>query len=411
MPSTFFVATTGDDNAAGTSSAPWLTLQHAVDSIQPGDVIDVEAGTYAGCRIGNSGTAAAPCTLQAAPGAHVLVNSPGPNNKHGSDIEVENFSGTVSYWTIKDLEVTSAPMNAGIDIRVTTHISVRNCDCNHNQNWGIFLAFSDYPIIVANHCSYSVTQHGIYDSNSGDFPIIAQNVCDHNPGCGIQLNADVSQGGDGIISHARITRNYLFANGVSGGAALNCDGVQYTTIENNLIYNNMASGIVLYRADAAAGSSHNLVENNTVVMSSSRSRWALSISNGSVNNVILNNIFLETVPGKGAITIDQSSLPGFKSDYNIVASAFNTDGTSSSTILSLSQWQSQTGQDTHSIVATASQLFVNPLANNYHLKSGSPAVDSGTSQGAPPAIDLDGLSRPFGIAFDIGAYEWHGVLG
>jgi parallel beta-helix repeat protein len=410
LPSTFFVATAGNDNAAGTSAAPWQTLRHAVDAIHPGDVIDVESGTYVGCRIGNSGTASAPCTLQAAPGAHVVVNAPGPGNKHGSDIEVENFSGTVSYWVIKGLEVTAAPTNAGIDIRVTTHITVRDCYCHHNQNWGIFLAFSDYPVLANNHCSYSTAQHGIYDSNSGDHPLITGNVCDHNAGCGIQLNADVSQGGDGIISYARITRNYLFANGSAGGASLNCDGVQYATIENNLIYNNFASGIVLYRFNGAAGSSHNLVVNNTVVMAASQSRWALSISNGSTNNVILNNIFLETYPGKGAITIDQSSLPGFHSDYNIVADAFNTDGTSTGTILTLSQWQAQTGQDKHSFVASASQLFVNPAANNYHLKSGSLAIDAGTSQGAPPPVDLDGLSRPFGQAFDIGCYEWHGMV-
>jgi parallel beta-helix repeat protein len=410
LPSTFFVAPGGNDNAAGTSAAPWQTLQHAVDTIHPGDVIDVESGTYVGCRIGNSGTASTPCTLEVAPGAHVVVNAPGPGNKHGSDIEVENFSATVSYWVIKGLEVTAAPTNAGIDIRVTTHITVRDCYCHHNQNWGIFLAFSDYPVLANNHCSYSTAQHGIYDSNSGDHPLITGNVCDHNAGCGIQLNADVSQGGDGIISFAHITRNYLFANGTAGGAALNCDGVQYATVENNLIYNNFASGIVLYRADGAAGSSHDLVENNTVVMAGSHSRWALSISNGSTNNVILNNIFLETYPGKGAITIDQSSLPGFHSDYNIVADAFNTDGTSTGTILSLSQWQAQTGQDKHSFVASASQLFVNPAANNYHLKSGSPAIDAGTSQGAPPPVDLDGLSRPFGKAFDIGCYEWHGMV-
>lgn len=133
----------------------------------------------------------------------------------------------------------------------------------------------------------------------------------------------------------------------------------------------------------------------------------LSISNGSTNNVILNNILLTTYPGKGAITIDQSSLPGFHSDYNVVVSAFNTDGTSTGTILTLSQWQVQTGQDKHSIGATASQLFVDPAANNYHLKAGSPAIDTGTSQGNPPRVNLDGYPRPYGKAFDIGCYEWH----
>ena len=55
--STYYVATTGNDTAAGTSTAPWLTLQHGVDTIKAGDTIIVKAGTYAGARIGNSGAA------------------------------------------------------------------------------------------------------------------------------------------------------------------------------------------------------------------------------------------------------------------------------------------------------------------------------------------------------------------
>ena len=41
---------------------------------------------------------------------------------------------------------------------------------------------------------------------------------------------------------------------------------------------------------------------------------------------------------------------------------------------------------------------------NYHLKKYSPAIDSGTSAGAPGA-DIDGTSRPKGTGFDMGAYE------
>src|SRR5579883_983263 len=80
--STFFVATGGNDAAAGSSATPWKTLQHAVDSAKPGDTILVESGTYAGCRITSSGTDAAPITLAAAPGAQVVVNSPGAGNYH-----------------------------------------------------------------------------------------------------------------------------------------------------------------------------------------------------------------------------------------------------------------------------------------------------------------------------------------
>jgi predicted outer membrane repeat protein len=55
--------------------------------------------------------------------------------------------------------------------------------------------------------------------------------------------------------------------------------------------------------------------------------------------------------------------------------------------------------------------FVDALAGDLHLQSGSPAIDTGTSTGAP-AFDLDGVSRPrdgdgSGTAeFDRGAYEY-----
>src|ERR1700674_2452662 len=90
---TFYVSPQGNDAHAGTTLQPWATLQHAVDTIAPGDTILEETGTYVGCRIGISGGQSARKILQADGGAHVLVNKPGPKNRHNSIIEVENFGG------------------------------------------------------------------------------------------------------------------------------------------------------------------------------------------------------------------------------------------------------------------------------------------------------------------------------
>ncbi|MBC8449578.1 MAG: DUF1565 domain-containing protein [Chloroflexi bacterium] len=68
----YYVAPAGDDGNPGSEDLPWRTLQHAVESVGPGDTIIVQPGTYAGARIEHSGTAAAPITLQAAPGEKVL---------------------------------------------------------------------------------------------------------------------------------------------------------------------------------------------------------------------------------------------------------------------------------------------------------------------------------------------------
>ena len=90
-------------------------------------------------------------------------------------------------------------------------------------------------------------------SNSADRPVIRGNTSRGNRQCGIHINGDASQGGDGIISGARIENNLISDNGRGGGSGINCDGVQDSKIQNNLLYENHSSGISLYRVDGAAG--------------------------------------------------------------------------------------------------------------------------------------------------------------
>jgi hypothetical protein len=61
-------------------------------------------------------------------------------------------------------------------------------------------------------------------------------------------------------------------------------------------------------------------------------------------------------------------------------------------------------------IVCASPQFVAPAwgtCGNYHVAEGSPLIDAGTSTNGPPR-DLEGLPRPAGAAYDIGAYE-HGA--
>lgn len=53
----------------------------------------------------------------------------------------------------------------------------------------------------------------------------------------------------------------------------------------------------------------------------------------------------------------------------------------------------------------ASLGFVNPVALDFHITASSPLRDAATVAG--PGTDLDGESRPFGSAYDIGADEYH----
>jgi Right handed beta helix region len=81
----WWVAPTGSDAAAGTSAAPFATIQHAADMAQPGDEIRVRPGLYfQTLDTPRSGTAAAPIFLTAdAPG--VILDGADPAYRNRTD--------------------------------------------------------------------------------------------------------------------------------------------------------------------------------------------------------------------------------------------------------------------------------------------------------------------------------------
>jgi parallel beta-helix repeat protein len=416
-PGEFFVSTTGSDLSAGTAAAPWRTLQHAANVVGPGDRVTVRPGNYTGFDLRRSGTASAPITFFAEPGVLINVASQ-VRQKDGVYLDGINLEGA-SYIAIDGFNVTGMPeagvRSVGLSSNFAKFVTVRNVTATNNGKWGIFTGHVNDLLIENNRTSGSIEEHGIYVSNSGDRPVIRNNESFNNHGCGIHMNGDLSQGGDGIISNALVSGNRIHNNAIpnatypmlGGGSGINMDGVQNSRIENNLLYNNHASGISLYSIDGAAGSTGNVVVNNTVHQPSD-GRWALNIRDASTHNTAYNNIFLSDHSFRGAINFTADSLPGFTSNHNAVISRFSpNDG---GTVLSLPNWRSSSGQDANSFVATAAALFVNAGAGDYRLSNSSPARNAGTSQLAP-AGDLGGLPRPAGGAFDVGAFEFGALAG
>ena len=329
--------------------------------------------------------------------SNVIINSHNPVTNDGINIENAN-------WIIIDgFNVINQP-RAGIRIAVSDFVTIKNNTCTNNAKWGIFTGFTDDITIENNSCSYSQQEHGIYVSNSSDRPVIINNHSFNNNSCGIHMNGDISQGGDGIISNAIVAGNIIHDNGNAGGSAINMDGVQDSKIFNNLIYNNHSTGIAMYMIDAAEGSKNNKVYNNTII-NPPIPDGILLLLNGSTGNTFYNNILINHHSFRGSIAVDPASTQNFVSDYNILVNRLSDDDGDSN--MGLSQWQSL-GYDLHSIIAEPEEnIFADPNSGNFHLISGSQPVDMGTSLvSSIVSEDLDKVLRPQGNGFDIGAYEF-----
>jgi hypothetical protein len=173
-----------------------------------------------------------------------------------------------------------------------------------------------------------------------------------------------------------------------------------THVYNNLMYN--VGTIAIHCWHAADGV---YIYNNTIV----HADLAILVGTGDggyvvgayfdvSNNVITNSNYGVFAEANSPGSLSTSSV--FRNNLifgNGTDWYFNDRGTSTTL---------QAAGMTVTGTITADPLFVSPSAGNYRPSSGSPAIDTGVSAGAP-SHDLDGLPRPYGRAFDVGAYEWH----
>ncbi len=389
---TYYVDTSGDDDAAGSMAAPWATLQHAADTVGAGDTVIVRAGSYVGFNLESSGMDGAPITFQAEEG--VEISAENEATPDGINLEGASFV-VIDGFTVNGME------RAGLRSVTAERVTFRNNHADANGRWGILTGFVDDLLIEKNVTTGSLDEHGIYVGNSGDRPVIRNNVVFGNNANGIHMNGDAEQGGDGVISNAVVEGNFIYDNGLAGGSGINCDGVEDSVIVNNLIYDAHASGISLYRIDGGGASTNNLVINNPVVIAND-GRWALNIQDDSSGTTVYNNVFLNLNGSRGAIDL---CGPGCESDlvsdFNVVVDRFTRDDDS---VIALSAWRAATGQDENSVVSDAATVFANAAGDDYQLSMDGPAVDTGTTMNAP-AGDIQGNARPAGDGIDIGAYE------
>ena len=101
----FWVATDGDDAAPGTQDEPWATLQRAADSVPPGAVVYVRAGTYAQrFDLHVSGVPGRTITFTPAPGEDVVLDGSTLQAPAGQSAMIEIDSQR--YVSIEGFEIT-----------------------------------------------------------------------------------------------------------------------------------------------------------------------------------------------------------------------------------------------------------------------------------------------------------------
>jgi parallel beta-helix repeat protein len=384
-----YVTPTGSKKGPCSQAAPCRQIHRAVSLAAPGDTIVVADGTYQSFDVvDREATAAAPITI--------IAPTRGAEIRPGGEANI--FVYDSAYIVLDGLRSFHAPSFA-VRVSHSQHVTVRNGVYGNNGTHAIFTGHSNDLLIEDNECYGSASSHGIYLSNSGDRPVVRRNLVHDNAKAGIQLNADESEGGDGIISGALLESNVLYGNG-SRSAAINLDGVQDSVVRNNLIHDNHGTAIALFRGDGASGPKGVQVLHNTLDVPPD-GRTGLSIRNTAGRNVVRNNILYDRNPSTSGLKFgDSTDLANTDSDYNVVDRITPDDD---ATVYTLEQWKAK-GHEAHSLSATPAALWVGSTAADYHLAVASPAIDQGATL-ASVTVDLEGNTRPSGPASDIGAYE------
>jgi parallel beta-helix repeat protein len=401
----------------GTPAHPFSTIQAASDSTNPGDTVFIMNGTYTNSwwngtvvNITRSGTASSRIVYIAYPAHHPKLQFNGWGGIY--------ITGA-SYIEVSGLEIigNNAAMDSATAFAART--DGNNCLTSGNGIMSYQSGSSPYPHhIVIRKCFVHDCGGGGISTQTTDYITIEENTVYDNAwyspyDCsGISLGWNSNYGNDTTNYRVFVRRNRCFANkncipAIQGGSVpTDGEGIiidiqdgtagnvpAYTgrmLLENNVVFSNGGDGITLFKTN------HVDVINNTAYLNDRTPE----INRGQIfpnqcrNTRILNNIMF--APAGRYVMQDCCPNANLTVDYNLF---WSSSGSPSVSLIG------KTG--THD--KKADPLFVNPSANpavaDFHLRSGSPAIDADTSAGAP-GTDFDGFPRPSGAGVDIGAYEY-----
>lgn len=403
-------AACSDSNSGITPELPFCTISRGAALATAGKNVRVLHGTYAETVYPNSGAAGQPVTFRADPNVTVTGNTAG----FGSAFAM----GSKSYIVIDGFNIDNTAYK-GIYADASDHLTIIN---NRVSRSGVTSPTHPY-------------EQGIYLRGT-TYSEISGNTTDHNTCIGIRLvlNSD----------HNIVSNNVSYANFSvveTDAAGIELTGSSYNTVIHNIVYSNEDSGINVYYHDLGVASSYNLIagnlsyENgdhgidtnnspyNTVVGNTVHGNGTVGINfegepaTGSHHAVIRNNITANNgyTPPTGSfggnLRVDAASVAGTVSDHNVfnIGSAPVQIIWNNVNYMTLAAMQAAVpGQEVNGL--EGDPLFLDPVppvlrhdgvpyegtsaVGDYHVLSGSPAIDSADSDAAgEPATDLDGRPR------------------
>lgn len=409
----FFVdPATGSDAGDGSAAKPWKTLEDVAKSgalgtkVHAGDTVWLKSG-YHGAPVLAGGDFTPPITVAAAAGQKALVAgltfqgakgwvvrglsispSHAPAPTVGTMVSIDAASARVTLesselFSVADASGWSATdwvnaASSGIAVK-GTDVTVRG---NHLTNVRFGISIEGPDALVEKNSVIGFSGDGMRGLGDGD--VFQYNVVkdvyvsdadgDPNHDDGFQSWSVGPNGvGTGVVKNVvlrgnvfinREDPNQKFQNAMQG---IGCfDGMfDGWIVENNVIATDHWHGISFY------GMTNSKIVNNTVI---------------DINDV---------KPGPPWIMVT-AHKDGTPSQNVVVRNNLATDFQLDDGIVN----------DHNTTLTDLTPFFVDPAKFDLHLLPNAPAVDTGSADQAP-AADLEGIPRPQGNGFDLGAYEWH----
>lgn len=295
---TYYVSTGGNDSNAGTSSAPWRHINYAASKAQPGDTVQVAAGTYNELvTIPNSGNSSSGyISFIGAPGAIVDGTGLTPTGQQG----LFSLEGAHSYIIIQGFEIRNFSASGkvvpvGIDFEGTGsnieflnnhihNIVIGGSTCSGANGLGVAVYGTGSTATTqisnltfyGNELDHNVTgcsENVSFDGNvqywvmGNNYVHNANNICLDNIGFeGVSSNASYDQARDGWVFQNKLdgctsTSNPVYKNKV-GADGYYCDGCTRVIVERNIISNSDLSEMASEHAGHV--SSYVIFRNNII---------------------------------------------------------------------------------------------------------------------------------------------------